>query len=568
MKLYTRPFAVLFSVITLFGADISKAQSPVNSSEEIGQIEYRFKKQIPDLPDFPEESEDVIDNSEASVTGPTFMLREVIIRPLKQTGVEKLVYPQEKLQAIVNPYIGKEIAFSDAQDMANAIKSMYRRDGYFTSYVIIPEQIPNGSLLIEVIEGYIERVIFEADVLDVRPDIMRSLERRLMQEKPFKRQSVETFKSIVQELAGTQISFNIKKAASGAIGGSDVHIINESFDFYAGSISFNNQGTDSIGPHQAIISNQFNSLLGLYEKTTATIAVAEDTDELLYINIGQSHLLNAEGTNLSLTTSKSKSEPDSELSGVEIHSVSHSAGSSLSHPFINLEREKLTAVIAYDYDSSKTKLLDVTDSYDRLHTATATVSYSRQVERLYNSISASSRIGLDIFDSIDEDSDLKTREDAEVDSITLLFSSLHLYKFEEKIGLQLATKGQWSPGGLFSSQEIGLGGSSFGRGYDSSEISGDSGLAAQLELQYSLEWVPFTQGVKAYYFWDIGKVWDHTSLNEQKKDHSLSSMGLGSSVNITEQLSGNVMFAKPLTRLVANENNRDPRLVFSLNMKF
>ena len=48
-----------------------------------------------------------------------------------------------------------------------------------------------------------------------------------------------------------------------------------------------------------------------------------------------------------------------------------------------------------------------------------------------------------------------------------------------------ALSGQWASGPLYSSEEFGYGGKNFGRAYDQSELTGDHGVAASVEVDYA-----------------------------------------------------------------------------------
>ena len=55
----------------------------------------------------------------------------------------------------------------------------------------------------------------------------------------------------------------------------------------------------------------------------------------------------------------------------------------------------------------------------------------------------------------------------------------------DNLALYVSVRGQYSAVPLLSSEEFSFGGNVSGRGYDPSEISGDQGVAATIELRYS-----------------------------------------------------------------------------------
>ena len=124
---------------------------------------------------------------------------------------------------------------------------------------------------------------------------------------------------------------------------------------------------------------------------------------------------------------------------------------------------------------------------------------------------------------------------------------------------------------MLTAEQFGLGGASFGSAYDPSEITGDSGIAGRVELQYNrsgdFEYVPSYQ---LYGFYDIGNVWIRNNSAGQKASESLADTGIGVRFNVMEPVSGGLELAVPLTRQVAadGQDGKSPRLFFSLAYHF
>ena len=121
---------------------------------------------------------------------------------------------------------------------------------------------------------------------------------------------------------------------------------------------------------------------------------------------------------------------------------------------------------------------------------------------------------------------------------------------------------------MLTSELFAYGGPFFGRGYDPSEFVGDNGLAAKIELRYDnsipvKSQLPFT----AYAFYDVGWIWQRTggSLEDTK---AISSAGLGIRLSLGRYLAGFAEAAKPLSRDVAAEGDRDWRGYLGLTVSF
>ena len=110
-----------------------------------------------------------------------------------------------------------------------------------------------------------------------------------------------------------------------------------------------------------------------------------------------------------------------------------------------------------------------------------------------------------------------------------------------------------------------FGGDSFGRGYDASEIAGDSGEALKFELRYSgVAPEVGVQGFSLYGFYDAGQVRRREPVNESESENA-SSAGLG--LRMTgRRWTGLLEYALPLDHDVAAEGNRDARFFFGIQV--
>jgi hemolysin activation/secretion protein len=122
---------------------------------------------------------------------------------------------------------------------------------------------------------------------------------------------------------------------------------------------------------------------------------------------------------------------------------------------------------------------------------------------------------------------------------------------------------------LLTSEQFGVGGSNFGRGYDDSEIIGDNGYAGKAELQYNEHLgLTYADTLQPYGFFDYGEVSNRHALSGEKKEQSLASTGVGLRIKLTNNFSGQLEIAQPLTKDVATEQNKDPRFFFGITAHY
>jgi hemolysin activation/secretion protein len=132
--------------------------------------------------------------------------------------------------------------------------------------------------------------------------------------------------------------------------------------------------------------------------------------------------------------------------------------------------------------------------------------------------------------------------------------------------------GQYSFQPLVASEEFAVGGPEYGSAFDSAEITGDSGIASRLELQFNKSRESeYLSQYQIYTFLDGGAVWNQDVIaNTEEKDDSIASTGLGARFNLLEALSGSIEGALPIDNKVAafGADGGDPRVFFSLQYRY
>src|SRR5690606_19056318 len=111
------------------------------------------------------------------------------------------------------------------------------------------------------------------------------------------------------------------------------------------------------------------------------------------------------------------------------------------------------------------------------------------------------------------------------------------------------------------------GGARFARGYNNSEISGDSGLGASLQASYRFD-VEMLGGwsITPYTFLDHAYAWN-TDVDLQG-DARLVSTGIGVTLSNRQWLSVGIEIDKPINRTPISQSNKVPRLFLSFEVRF
>jgi hemolysin activation/secretion protein len=454
---------------------------------------------------------------------------------------------------------------------------MYRTDGYILSQVIVPPQdVEAGMVSLQVIEGYIADVTLEGQVRG-RSDILRAYGEKIKASRPLLASDLERYLLLAGDLAGVTAR-GVLTPSPDVPGASSLAIVAE-HDFAEAFARIDNRGSRFIGPWLFVFGGSTNSTFGQYEKITLIGATAWEPEELQFAELSIEAPVDYEGTVVRFAISGTGSQPGFTLEEDDIDSDSYVGSLEVTHPFVRTREENVSAGLSFEVREVDTDAVGAKIVEDSLRIIRAFGSWdfvdSGFGEGLQgvNLISGEISQGLPIFDASDDDSPLKSRAEADGDFTKFTGTISRLQGlFVPGLNLFASATGQVASEPLLSSEEFGVGGAQFGRGFDPSEITGDHGYATTLELQYgnAVEDLDFLQSYQVYAFWDYGEVFNDDAPGESDDVITLMSAGGGIRINFIPELSGNFEVAQQLHHKSdsTEARNFDTRFLFGVTGRF
>ena len=488
------------------------------------------------------------------------------------------VISTDRLRPQWQEFLAKEISLLDVYEIAAGITTTYRNEGYILSRAIVPPQdISRGSVRITVVEGYIDDVKIQGRTTGPAFQIRNKI-AGIKKSRPLRAQVLERYMLLLNDLPGLSAQ-SILRPSQTVPGASDLIIVVKETHL-SGALSVDNRGTRFMGPHQGIATFNFSNIMRVYDQTQIRLIMSGDFGDpgrhnrLRYGSFTHTQQLTSEGTSLTISASRTLTKPRSVLTSSDISGRATKYSASLKQPIIRTRSDNLTAEIAFDYLNAENTILDALDTDDAIRTARIGATFDF-VDRWrgINLIGLSVTQGLDIMGSRKSGSTFLTRENGHSD-----FSKVNINLAREQdlgTGFSVlgAASGQYAFSQLLASQEIGIGGTDFGRGYDLFEISGDHGYAAKLEFRFGREsGFRFIDTFQVYGFYDVGTVWrrDKTRLASGVRD-SAASAGAGVRLNFTPNLFGFFEVTRPLTRIPTtdrDDNVKSNRFFMRLTTRF
>ena len=542
------------------------------AQEDAGRIEKRFEKPVEPksvlqplvfpidekLP--PEKAQEL-----------RFTLKELTIKG-------STAFSAEELAPLYAGLVGKEVTLLDIYKLRDAITAKYGNAGFGLSKAIIPEQRiqAEGLVRIDVIEGFIDDVIVEGGTAEQQKFLSYAIEK-IKAERPLNVRTLERYLLLANDRFAIKVTSTMKQSDK-TPGASTLILKVERAPKVEGGASLDNRGTQSVGPNQINANLAVNGLGGRASQTALNYATTEQTSELQYLALTHTEVLNMEGTSLTLGWATSTSKPGTPaLRLLDNRSDSNTWTLNLAHPFIRTRQENLSAHIKYEQKDTEGKSLNALTLQDKTRAVRIGLNYDKaDAYEGINQALLEYSVGFTGWGATSFANPLKSRADGKSDYQKL---TVNLSRKQElayfspslsKLSVNAAVMGQYPGSGLLSSEECGVGGQQFGRAYDSSEILGDSCLAASLELRFTPDTgnTPFKYA-QFYGFYDGGTVTNLTPLNAgDPKTKSLSSAGVGVRFGMGQYFSGSIEAAQPLSRIVANEGNKNARLFANISARF
>lgn len=489
----------------------------------------------------------------------TFVLKEIVFENLT-------AFTPEELKADYADLLGTKVSLANLNAVAAKITTRYRNAGYILSRAVIPPQrITNGVVKIRIVEGYVNSVTFQGVPTT---GLLGDYAEKIRNSKPLDAATLERYLLLINDLPGVEARAVLRPSAT-TPGASDVVVTVEEKKF-DGSFTLDNRGSRYIGPLQGGVTLNANNMLGVYDRTQLRGVITNPVTELKFGQIVHEEQLGSEGTKVAFSAGYTHTHPGYLLEPFEVVGRDLIYSAALTHPFIRSRQSNLFGNISFDVRQTDVSSLRVKLYDDKLKVLRAGGSYD-----FVDGLAAINRIETTFSKGFNWDVDsnigVRSRVNGEPDFFKGAATASRLQPISGPFDLYVSASGQWSSNALLSAEQFGLGGSAFGSAYDLSEITGDSGVAARAELQYSnttdFKYLPNYQ---LYGFYDGGVVWTRAAPAATQSRDSLTSTGFGARFNISDPVSGGVEVAVPLTKYVGayGADGHTPRVFFNLAYRY
>lgn len=546
----TTTMAVLFAARPVMAFE---GQPPVDRSDPSVAIEevQQSDAQRPIRTDQPEISRDETAEPAGSETA-------IVVGAIRVEGATAL--PPAAFAGAIEPYLGQTLAPEDLRRLARDVAAVARAAGYGLATAWIPRQnVTNGILRARIDEGRIDAV----DARGPGGAVVASRLAGLAGPEPVRTAALERRLLIAGDVAGVTVG----RARLVRENGRNILRIDTRHDRVSAQFTLDNWGTAAIGPWKARVVADFNGVLGKGDRfTIGGMVTPLQPREFQLLQLGYALPLGRDGTMLALRAYLSSSNAGGSLRQRDYDGVGNEGELALSHPLMRSRNASLWGYLTFGLRESSLDRDGLRLREDRIALASASL-YAWA--RVGGSGVARARIGLtqglDAAGATERGDPRASRPDASGVFTKATLWADYTRHLGSGFGIQLSGQGQLASRPLLASEEIGLGGRAFLRGYDYREFSGDQGIAGAVELRYDTSGpVPAIRRIQLYAYADAGRV---SNLRDGFGSGSLASAGGGIRLSLPRRIDAGLELGVPL-RDGFDGTRPGPRLSITLGMRF
>jgi hemolysin activation/secretion protein len=489
---------------------------------------------------------------------------KVVLKAVRFKG--NTVLAEAQLRLALGESIGQTYDLAGLRSLADRVSTHYREAGYpFARAYLPPQQIDDGDLIIEVVEGRYGSIkaLGDPSLLEMANDFLSVLKSSDVIES----QLLERATLILEDQPGIKVAPIMRPGKE--LGTGDLEVYVERKPGFSGSLGLDNHGSRYTGEHRANVNLQLDSpFLPGDQLTVKTLA---SNERMWMANLGYSQPLGASGWrgNVAYAHTYYELGADPVIVSTLSEGVADVYSVGLSYPLVRSQRENLTLALNWQHkkmhdekritstiSDKSTSLLPITLQFDRRDnfgggglwygSASYTLGWLKLDPTLAAADAAGSTGRRGRFD----------RWNIDVARVQSLPQNLSLYG---RLSAQAAGKN------LDSSEGLSLGGANGVRAYPSGEGNGDEGCLAQLELRYALgAWNP-------YVFHDSGRTSVMAKAPKPEDDVRRGLSGAGVGVRYQEgawSLDGAMAWRIHGGNPKADSVQRDPHVWVTATMKF
>ena len=496
-----------------------------------------------------------------------------ILKALSIKGGESV--PVATITALSPLETGTQITLSDLYEFADIITTYYRNQGYALSFALVPAQdITNGRVRLEIIEGYIDELIIREENLSdlARAHILDAF-ARFAQKGLTKTDDLEAFLLSINDYPGISAKAVIRPGSQPARSALVLEVTQRT---QSASIGYQNYLSESLG-RDVFLSDL--AWLGQWTgRDEARIAIRQAPDPKTYksLSFDYSSYIDDSDVEVFVRYSQSETRPKKgALADLDFSSNAYSQELGIRLPIWQTRQSSLFTGASTRITNSQSRNGTTPSSTDQLRVVTGYADYEVDLPSgASHVIHAEIEQGAKFFQARAD-----SREGANLHHTILRLSERYrqpLQFFETgqlDATLRLMAQATLSDDPLFANAECTFGGRGFGIGMDAGTLSGEHCLLASAQINWQRPLVGFAFLPPSLFTLlgriDAGTVKQKGPLvaGETRQEEALSA-ALGAQFVMASGMTVNIEQATQLKNESTPDEEGEASTHISVNMRF
>ncbi len=211
---------------------------------------------------------------------------------------------EPELQAVLAPWVGRELAFTELQQAANAVAEAYRKRGWFARPQLPAQDVSSGIISINIIEGKLGAVRIDDGGKELRTNLGMVSDTMTARQKPgdpLNLDDLERSSNILNDTPGVAVATIL--APGKEAGESDAIVKVQDKSLIAGTAQLDNTGSRSTGELKLSLSLSIDNPSGKGDQIAAS---ANDSEGSTYLKISYSIPVGSDGLRVGVNVSDLK----------------------------------------------------------------------------------------------------------------------------------------------------------------------------------------------------------------------------------------------------------------------
>ena len=457
------------------------------------------------------------------------------------------VLPAALIEETVYPYLGEHKTYQDVENARGALEKAYRDAGYLTVYVDIPEQDVGGKVVrLAATEGKVGR-------LRVNGSRYFSLGRIREGAPSLAEGTVPHFPTVQKDVAGLNRSADRRIApvlkAGKTPGTVDVDLkVDDVLPLHA-SLELNDRYSADTTRWRLAGEIRYDNLWQREHSVSLQFQTApENTEEVRVLSANYLFRPGDSDNMIALYGVYSRSNVAT-IGGIGVLGNGHIYGARLILPLPSVDQYSHSLTLGADYKRfDQTVLFGSDTSSTPISYMPFTAMYSASIQAPESLTQLTAGVNFSVRGVGNNQQEFENkRSGARADYFYLKADVQHTHNLPAGLSLFARMDGQVSGQPLISNEQFSAGGVESVRGYLESEVLGDSGVHATLELRSPqlIRNLAMVKDFHAHAFIDGAHLYVNQALPGEQASYPLASTGLGMQLKTVRNLNLNLDVAWP-----------------------